>query len=80
MNTIEDYNSEPFFYCKRCLSLDIRTDGEGEESVDFCNNCGSSCIEESEDMDEWVDKYNKAYAEDLDAKRFYYSNKSYYKI
>lgn len=36
-----DYDSIPVFYCRRCRSLDIRTD---PEVGDFCNKCGSTEI------------------------------------
>jgi hypothetical protein len=36
-----DYNSEPVHFCRRCLSLNIRIDSNGEE---FCDNCASTTI------------------------------------
>lgn len=66
---------EPFFYCKRCLSLDIRED----DDICFCNNCGSLSIEEEIDMDKWVDMYNEAYIDDDNHKKFLYSNKKTFK-
>lgn len=37
-----DYDKEPVYYCKRCLSLRIRTmRGVG----DYCDSCGSLAID-----------------------------------
>lgn len=36
----EDYNNEPVFYCKHCLSLAIIDAG----IVDFCKDCGGADI------------------------------------
>lgn len=73
--TIEEAEKEPFYYCKRCLSLDIRED----DGVTFCNNCGSLNIDIGSDMDAWVDMYNEAYKEDDNCKRYLYSNKTFFK-
>lgn len=58
-----DYNEEPVFYCKRCLSLKIRRIGEEEEGC-YCDNCGSG----SEDIgqcsiQEWEQMYSNKYKE-----------------
>ena len=37
-----EYNDEPVYYCKDCLSLAVIniTDSNGNVSFSFCNNCG----------------------------------------
>lgn len=41
MDSKIDYNGEPIYYCKHCLSLHIM-DGD---FVDYCNNCGSTDVD-----------------------------------
>lgn len=53
----EDYNSEPVFYCKHCLSLFIMTE-EGLD--DYCDKCGSTDIA-SCSIEEWEKLYIKKY-------------------
>ena len=38
--TIEDYNNEPVYFCKNCLSLKVKIVG----GYDFCDDCGSTNI------------------------------------
>ena len=38
--TTEDYNNEPVYYCRHCLSLKIKVVG----GYDFCDECGSTNI------------------------------------
>lgn len=38
--TIDDYNDEPVYYCKNCLSLKIKIVG----GYDFCDDCGCTDI------------------------------------
>lgn len=45
---IKQYNDEPVFYCKNCLSLAIKS----VSSLDFCNDCGSTNIVEAH-ITEW---------------------------
>lgn len=68
-----EYNNEPFYYCKNCLSLDIRI----LNGVDYCNCCGStSSITEGNDINDWLDAYNKMYPEPNPKKRkYYYTNR-----
>lgn len=68
---------EKFYYCKRCLSLDIRV--ENENNITYCNNCGSTKIEESDNMDDWLDMYNREYMDDPNQKEYRYSNGKIYK-
>ena len=38
--TKEEYNSLPVFYCKECLSLNIKT----VAGTEFCDDCSSTDI------------------------------------
>lgn len=51
-----EYNDEPVVYCKRCLSLAIRS----EEGTDYCDKCGSTEIEEANIFD-WEKMYGSKY-------------------
>lgn len=53
----EDYNNEPVFYCKTCLSLNIRIVGE---DTDYCEDCGSTAIDTTH-IDVWEDLYATRY-------------------
>lgn len=50
-----EYNDDPVHYCKRCLSLNIRVDEDGEE---FCDECTSTNILKTN-----IFKWEKLYAE-----------------
>lgn len=54
-----EYNEEPVHYCKRCLSLNIRVDENGEE---FCENCTSTNIVEA-DIFDWENLYEQTYGQ-----------------
>jgi hypothetical protein len=59
LNSLKDiqkaeYNKEPVYYCKHCLSLNIR--GVSEMNLDYCDDCGSTEIESCL-INEWEDKY-----------------------
>lgn len=54
--TIEDYNNEPVFYCKHCLSLKIKIVG----GYDFCDDCGSTAIETTH-IENWERLYEEQY-------------------
>ena len=45
------YNDEYVYYCKHCLSLKIRS----AEEQDYCDDCGSTNIEEAS-IFEWLKK------------------------
>lgn len=55
-NTPYDYNKEPVVYCKRCLSLAIRT----EDGTEYCDKCGSTEIESANIFD-WEKMYEQKY-------------------
>lgn len=58
----EQYNEEPVFYCKECLSLKIRTIVEGSD-LDFCDNCGATNIAKTS-IEEWEKMYRERYGFD----------------
>ena len=55
----EDYNKEPVFYCKKCLSLAIIAYNEAGIS-EYCNNCGSTTIGITQ-IENWQKLYNEKY-------------------
>ena len=61
MDTQNEYNKVPVFYCKNCLSLKIRTVDQIENS-EYCDECGSTDIGTAS-IEEWdamyVAKYGK---------------------
>ena len=54
--TIEDYNNEPVYYCKHCLSLKIKVVG----GYDFCDDCGSTAIT-TDSIENWEKLYEERY-------------------
>lgn len=58
---IKEYNSFPVSYCQHCLSLRIMN---LENTEGYCDNCGSTDIEEAV-IEYWenlyLQKYNKKY-------------------
>lgn len=61
-NTKEQYNDEPVFYCKDCLSLKVKTVAEGLD-LDFCDECGSTNIATAH-IEEWKALYRERYGFD----------------
>ena len=61
-----DYNAIPVFYCKHCLSLNIKTVDESidAEYLDFCANCGSTEIEKT-DIHTWEKMYEQKYGKNF---------------
>lgn len=61
----EDYNQEPVYYCKHCLSLKIMRVA-GMEDAEYCDECGSTNIEQAS-IQEWEkmykDKHGVSYLE-----------------
>lgn len=56
----EEYNNEPVFYCRECLSLkvvDLTSD------TAYCEDCGSTNIG-STDIDTWKALYKERYKKD----------------
>lgn len=58
----QDYNSEPVFYCKHCLSLNIKSvdDFVNTDCLDFCDECGSTEIDTT-DIYTWEKMYEQKY-------------------
>ena len=61
----QDYNSEPVYYCRNCLSLKIMSI-PGLEDAEFCDECNSTdigkcSIEEWRKL--WKDKHGFDYLE-----------------
>lgn len=54
----EEYNNEPVYYCKDCMSLRIRT----IEGTDYCDKCGSTNIEQTH-ISEWENLYARKYSD-----------------
>ena len=54
-----NYNQEPVFFCKNCLSLKIRN-VVGIEDSDYCDECGSTEIEQAS-IEDWQEMYKSKY-------------------
>ena len=54
-NQIEDFISEPVFYCTNCLSLRVRGEIKG---LEYCDECGSTAIGQCS-IEEWEQKYKE---------------------
>lgn len=54
--TTEEYNDEPVYYCKQCLSLKIKVVG----GFDFCDECGDTDIATAH-IEEWEKLYEARY-------------------
>ena len=55
----QNYNEEPVFYCKSCLSLKIRSVPNMEDS-EFCDECSSTDIGQCS-IEEWEKMYTERY-------------------
>ena len=55
----KEYDREPVYYCKHCLSLKIMG-VEGNSNSDFCDDCGSTDIGTC-DIEEWENLYKNRY-------------------
>lgn len=51
-----NYNDEPVFYCKKCLSLKIRVIGD----LDYCGQCGCTDIDKAH-IKYWDTLYREKY-------------------
>lgn len=69
--TTEDYNNEPVYYCKNCLSLKIKVVG----GYDFCDDCGSTHITTTH-IEEWEKLYEERYGNKFleEGEKDYYSS------
>lgn len=57
-----DYNSEPVFYCRNCLSLKIRA-VPGLKDAEFCDECNSTNVGQCS-IYEWKAMYKAKYGFD----------------
>ena len=55
----KQYDEEPVFYCKNCLSLKIRSVPNMEDS-EFCDECSSTDIGQCS-IEEWEQMYKQRY-------------------
>lgn len=58
----EEYNKEPVYYCKDCLSLRIKT-VPLVSGLDYCDSCSSTQIEQTT-IEEWQRLYKERYGID----------------
>lgn len=63
-----DYNNEPVFYCKHCLSLKIMNESQLPD-LEYCGDCGSTNIEQT-DISTWEEMYKQRYGFKLLDKTF----------
>ena len=57
--TKDPYDEEPVYYCKRCLSLNIRQ-LQGVANMDYCEDCGA-VGSGTADIEEWEKMYEQKY-------------------
>lgn len=57
-----NYNEEPVFYCEKCMSLRIRF-VNGLSNSEYCDNCGSTEINQS-NIEDWRQKFKDKYGYD----------------
>lgn len=55
----QSYDDEPVYYCKRCLSLNIKQMPFVPDQ-DYCANCGTAEIGTTT-IEEWNEMYKKKY-------------------
>lgn len=68
-NTLqEEYNNEPVYYCKDCLSLRIKT-VVVDMDLDYCDECGSTDVTQTT-IEEWQKMYKNKYGFDYLEKSF----------
>lgn len=56
----EDYNLEPVYYCKKCLSLRIMA----LDDSDYCDICGSTDVEVA-NINNWNQLYKDKYGKEF---------------
>lgn len=70
-------NEEPVYYCKRCLSLGIKSIKCVTKDVDYCIDCGSADIGQA-DIETWnkmyEEKYGHPYVQKLKIDNPYFNN------
>lgn len=55
-----DYDEEPVYYCKRCLSLAIKSVGK----FDYCDKCGGTDVDVT-DIHTWQEMYKEKYGKEF---------------
>lgn len=63
----EDYDKEPVYYCKRCLSLNIRQIPMVDNQF-CCGDCGTVDLGTAS-IEEWEEMYNKKYGHNFIVKK-----------
>lgn len=64
---MEEYNNEPVFYCKSCLSLKVKTVAV-DSDLDYCDECGSTDIGHTH-IEDWQQSYRTKYGFDYLTKK-----------
>lgn len=59
LRDINEYNKEPVYYCKQCMSLRIMS---LDDTTCFCDECGSTEIDQT-DITSWEKMYEEEYGE-----------------
>jgi hypothetical protein len=54
-----EFNEEPVFYCKSCLSLKVKT-VLVDSGLDYCDDCGSTDVGQANIRD-WENLYKERY-------------------
>lgn len=62
MEETKNYNKEPVFYCRHCLSLKIKSVPSMSE-LDYCDDCGTTDIGKT-DIESWRTLYKNRYGID----------------
>ena len=60
LNSNPDYDNEPVYYCRRCLSLAIKTIGQ----YDYCDTCSCTDIGTT-DIYTWQEMYKEKYGKEV---------------
>lgn len=60
LNTKQEYNDDPVYYCSFCLSLNIKTVAGGSMDLDHCDDCGGTDIQTAH-IEQWEELYKKRY-------------------
>lgn len=62
MGDNREFNTEPVFYCKHCLSLRIKA-VPGLSHLDYCDECGATDIAQT-DIETWRKMYREKFGFD----------------
>jgi len=62
MEDTNTYNDEMVFYCKKCLSLRIKSVPDMED-LNYCDECGATSIGET-DIETWRQMYKDKFGFD----------------